>query len=550
MNTKPATLDSDRQAGKFLDSFNLDSLARNRYVGVFLGLIVLGLLSVTYRESLTFLFQVWMTDENYGYGPLIPFISGYLVWIQRDRLIEHARNGGCWWGLLLVLAGAGFFIIGEVAALFFVAHLSLWSILIGSLIMVIGVRGVKSIAFPLLYLLFAFPLPTFLHLDLSTQLQLFSSALGVGCLKLIGVMAYRDGNVIDLGPIQLQVVEACSGIRFLFPLLALGSLCAYLYREQWWKRVIVCLASIPIAIALNGLRIAAIGVLVELKGPEAANGFAHLFEGWVFFVVALALLILIMWLLAGKSSAGVRRSWAELLSAPSSARPSVLGRCASTEATYPRILSPKTLCIFGILLLMTLGSTLGATRGVAAPTRQSLVDFPLQLEDWHGEPLAMEKQYLDALKLDDYVLANYQFGALPPVNFYVAYYSAPIKGRSAHSPKTCIPGDGWEISSFETVTIHSGIRNQSLPVNRVLIQKGDQRQIVYYWFKQRDRLLTNEYLVKFFYFWDSLTRGRTDGALVRLVSSIMPQESEAVVDLRLEEVAKLVSPRLSQFVPD
>jgi exosortase D (VPLPA-CTERM-specific) len=314
--------------------------------------------------------------------------------------------------------------------------------------------------------------------------------------------------------------------------------------------VVVCLSSVPIAIVLNGLRIAAIGVLVELKGPEAANGFAHLFEGWVFFVVALALLIGIMWVLTGKSSVGVRRSWAELLILPTTVYSTDPCERASAEATFPRVLSPKTLCVCGILSLLAIGSTVDASRGYATLVRQPLVDFPLQLENWRGEPLAMEKQYLDALKLDDYVLANYHAGALPPVNFYVAYYSAPIKGRSAHSPKTCIPGDGWEISSFETVTIRSGVGDQPLPVNRVLIQKGDQRQIVYYWFKQRDRLLTNEYLVKFFYFWDSLTRGRTDGALVRLVSSIMPQESEAGVDRRMEEIARLISPRLSPFVPD
>jgi exosortase D (VPLPA-CTERM-specific) len=530
--------------------FSLNALARNRYVSVLLGLLVIGLLGVTYRESLGFLFQVWMTDENYGYGPLIPFISGYLVWIQRSDLLKHARDGGSWWGLLLVLGGAALFIIGEAAALFFLAHLSFWSVLIGSLIMVIGVRGATSIAFPLLYLLFAIPLPAFLQGDLSTQLQLLSSALGVGCLKLIGVMAYRDGNVIDLGPIQLQVVEACSGIRFLFPLLALASLCAYLYRERWWKRIVVCLSSVPIAIILNGLRIGAIGILVELKGPEAAKGFAHLFEGWVFFVVSLALLIWIMWLLAGKSSAGVRRSWAELLIMPSSPRSPILDEHVSAGANFPKVLLPKMLCTCGILVLLAIGSTVDASRGDAAPARQSLIDFPLELENWHGEPFAMEKQYLDALKLDDYVLANYQAATLPPVNFYVAYYSVPIKGRSAHSPKTCIPGDGWEISSFETVTILSGVGDQPLPVNRVLIHKGGQRQIVYYWFKQRDRLLTNEYLVKFFYFWDSLTRGRTDGALVRLVSPVLPQEGEAGVDRRLEEVAKLVTPRLSQYVPD
>jgi len=133
----------------------------------------------------------------------------------------------------------------------------------------------------------------------------------------------------------------------------------------------------------------------------------------------------------------------------------------------------------------------------------------------------------------------------------VAYYQSPKKGRSSHSPKQCIPGGGWEITSFEPLRLaqRAGIQ-AALAVNRLVIQKGGQKQIVYYWFKQRDRWITSEYAVKFFLLWDSLTRHRADGALVRLVSSIHAGESEAAVDRRLQTMAALVTSELARYVPD
>ena len=163
----------------------------------------------------------------------------------------------------------------------------------------------------------------------------------------------------------------------------------------------------------------------------------------------------------------------------------------------------------------------------------------------------MERQYLDALQLDDYVFADYNLMEKVPVNVYVAYYESPKKGRSSHSPRQCIPGGGWEISSFEPLTLDPAPgMNSPLDVNRVVIQKDGHKQIVYYWFKQRDRWITSEYLVKFYLFWDSLTRHRADGALVRLVSAVNAGETEAIVDGRLQTVAGLVSPLLARYVPD
>ena len=190
-------------------------------------------------------------------------------------------------------------------------------------------------------------------------------------------------------------------------------------------------------------------------------------------------------------------------------------------------------------------------RAEVPPARAIFVDFPMKLNGWLGTSLTLEKQYIDALRFDDYVLADFRFGDGQPVNLYAAYYQSQRMGQSAHSPQSCLPGGGWEISSFDHLDLpaSSGMV-RSLHVNRALIQKDRQKQIVLYWFKQRDRILSNEYLVKLFLFWDSLTRGRTDGALVRIASLVGPGETEDIVDQRLLRFVSTIEPELNRYVPD
>ena len=510
--------------------------------------VVMTVLGYLYADSLRFLMQTWLEDDNYSHGPFIPLISLYLIWLRRSQLRTIERHGS-WWGVPIVAAGLLVYVVGEFAAMYAVVHFSLWIVIVGLLACAIGLSGIRLLAFPLLYLLAALPLPVFLQNELSSRLQLWSSALGIGCLQLVGVMAYREGNVIDLGPIQLQVVEACSGVRYLFPLIALTLLCAYLYRESLWKRILLVLSSIPISILLNGFRIGAIGLLVEAYGGSAAEGFSPFFEGWVFFVASLGLLCADMWVLARVGSSVMRRPFAQLIGLPAA------GVSASTFTVHPSAaarVSPASVLTGGVLLILAAFAAPSVTpHDFPPPARQTLLDFPLQLGEWGGASSVMERQYLDALQLDDYVLADYSAVEKVPVNVYVAYYQSPKKGLSSHSPRQCIPGGGWEITSFDTVRLDhvSGIA-PALDVNRVAIQKGGQKQIVYYWFKQRDRLITSEYLVKFFLFWDSLTRHRADGALVRLVSSVYAGETEAIADGRLQTMAGLVMPVLGRYVPD
>ena len=559
---------------------------------LFLGssaLLVIVLLGYLYADSLAFLFGHWMGSEDYSHGMFVPLISLFLIWQARHRIVAAGiRNS--WWGLAVISAGLLLFWISEFATLYVLQHLSLWMVIVGLVIALIGVRGARTIAFPVSYLLTSIPLPVFLYAGLSSQLQLWSSALGVGCLQLVGVTAFRDGNVIDLGPVQLQVVEACSGIRYLLPLTSLALLCAYLFKDRMWKRVVLVLSSIPISVLVNGFRIGMIGVLVEWYGQGTAEGFYHLFEGWVLFMASLGLLILEMWVLSGIGAQGDRSSFLSRFTwtdsnlygrreledrgprveatssvSASNLQPQALqhsstlaSASASHHATtshpstsHRRFPGPAYLCSVALLVPVAFASTLMVEREEVPPPRAMFVDFPMTLDGWLGTSLTLEKQYIDALRFDDYVLADYRFGGGQPVNLYAAYYRSQRKGQSAHSPQSCLPGGGWEISSLHSMDLpaSSGMV-RSLHVNRALIQKDSQKQIILYWFKQRDRIVSNEYLVKVYLFWDALSRGRTDGALVRIASLVGPGETEDIVDQRLRQFVSTIEPELARYVPD
>ena len=204
-----------------------------------------------------------------------------------------------------------------------------------------------------------------------------------------------------------------------------------------------------------------------------------------------------------------------------------------------------------LLIPVAFASTVMVEREEVPPPRAMFIDFPMKLDGWLGISLTLEKKYIDDLRFDDYVLADYRFGDGQPVNLYAAYYRSQRKGQSAHSPQSCLPGGGWEISSLNRVDLPANSRIvRSLHMNRALIQKDRQKQIVLYWFKQRERNLTNEYLVKLFLFWDGLSRGRTDGALVRIVSLVGPGETEDIVDQRLLRFVSTIEPELNRYVPD
>ena len=519
------------------------------------GLAAALVLFMVFYDSLAHLGKIWWNNENYGHGLLVPPVALYLAWENRKQLWE-CQGKGAWLGLLVIAAGMCLFIMGQLASLFLAQDLALWVVIVGLVVAVWGVRGGQILAFPLGLLLMTIPLSPFLFQGLSGHLRSISSTLGVTCLQIVGVTAFQDGNVIDLGPIQLQVVEACSGLRFLFPLMTLALLCAYFLHDRLWKRILLFLSSIPIAILLNGFRIGMIGVLVEWWGRGAADGFMHLFEGWLVFLAGVAILVGEMALL--------KRLWPQDQSA--ALRPHSDGQEVSVGTPSPSMgMKPQhqmggstsslpLMFVSALVLVGSLGFLAAQLDAREEPviTRQSFVDFPLELGPWKGTARALEERYIDALRFEDYLLADFRLSEdqQPPINLYVAYYQSQRSGESIHSPQACIPGDGWLITSVKTISLGSPTPSmEPIFINEVMIKKGQAQQVVWYWFQQRQRNLTNEYLVKWYLIWDALTQGRTDGALIRFTAPLSSRSALPMAKARLTEFAKLVHTRLDAYVP-
>jgi exosortase D (VPLPA-CTERM-specific) len=395
----------------------------------------------------------------------------------------------------------------------------------------------------MLFLVFMVPFPPFILNNLSSKLQLISSWLGVEFIRACDIMVYLEGNVIDLGSYKLQVVDACSGLRYLFPLASLSFLCAYLFKGPWWQKILIFLSSAPLTIFMNSFRIGVIGIMVDNWGTKMAEGFLHDFEGWIIFLFCMALLFLEMWLFSRLS--GRKVAFNELVLIPSEW--SGNGKQAAPKAVYNKSIVPM------LVLLLSTGIVSNYVQGREdiIPERKAFLNFPLHLGKWQGRNDYLSQEYLDGLRLTDYAIINY---ALPEtqgnVNFYSAYYQSQRKGVSVHSPKGCIPGDGWQIIQFGQNAIPDiKLESNSIDVNRAVIQKGNNRQLVYYWFQQRGRSITNEYLVKWYLFYDAISMNRTDGSLIRLVTSVGEGEDITLADQRLRTFLKDVVTELPAYIP-
>jgi exosortase D (VPLPA-CTERM-specific) len=514
-------------------SDDVNALPRGRFVTAGVAVV---LLIAAFWGGLDNVYSRWMAEEEYSHGFFIPLIAVWLVWLRRDAVLASIGRPA-WAGPVLLVVALGLLLVGELSAIFILIQFGFVLALVG-LVLALGGWGLLRVVWvPIAYLLFAIPMPYFLNAQLSSQLQLWSSELGVGLLRLAGVTVLLQGNVIDLGYYKLQVVEACSGLNYLFPLLSLGFLAAYFFRAPFWQRALVFLSTIPITVVMNSVRIAAIGMLVERWGTDMAEGFLHFFEGWVIFMACALLLLGEMWLLARLSG----RRLGDVLAAPE----------VRASAVKSRRRPGPPVAALALSAVAVVAVTMMTERQEIVPERQRLASFPLVLEGWRGEDERLDTPIERALQVDDYLLVNYRNEKVEGLgNVYVAYYQSQRKGVSPHSPRVCLPGGGWALTELERSQPVSVPGEEPFPVNRALIERGDQRQLVYYWFDQRGRRIANEYLMKWYLFLDAVLKNRTDGALVRLTTPVQQGESIDRAEARLEDLMAQVVPQLPLYLPN
>jgi len=246
--------------------------------------------ALLYRNVLVKLVHDWASDENYSHGFLVVPLALYFAWERRTRLAALPVQPSSA-GLLLAVGSLAVLVAGVLGAELFLSRVSMIGLIAGTIWFVLGWAHLRLLAFPLAFLLLMIPIPTILFNQIAFPLQLLASRFGEGSLHLCGIPVLREGNVIVLPTTTLEVAEACSGIRSLISLLTLGIVYGYFSDPRPLVRTVIALCTVPIAIVVNGLRVAGTGVAAYYVGAEAAQGFFHTFSGWLVFVVAFLLLL-------------------------------------------------------------------------------------------------------------------------------------------------------------------------------------------------------------------------------------------------------------------
>ena len=502
-------------------------------------LIVAGLFVLQYYTDFGRLLQRW-DSEDFSYCYLVPLLFGYLVF-AKWRTLKNIEIAPSYSGIpVLFLAGVLQF-VGWIGSLQTLAFISIWVSLIGLALLTLGTRMVKALAFPFVVLAFIVPLPPFLNNLFTFNLKLISSRLAVDMMQLAGLSVFREGNIIDIGVTQLQVVDACSGLRYVYPLFLMGLMFAYLFHRKWWQRIIIIFAAVPISIAANALRIAATGYLSAHVSPKLAEGFFHGFSGWLVFLVSFIFLALLSWLL-------------KLV------KPRATDEASSTKAKK-EIESPAAFDVTKIRASLVWAASVillafwvlhtSFASALISPSRNAFEKFPVTIGQWQGEKMYLSDEILGALWADDYVQINFiNKKTRDNLLLFIPYYNYQETRNTAHSPVSCLLGGGFAPISRDIIKKKFPPPFGEIEIRQMVLEKAGQRVLSNYWFQQRGRIIGSDYWNKWYLFQDAITKKRTDGALVRIEMPLRNgqdvKSGQDVLDSFTQQLMKI----LPEYVPN
>ena len=529
-----------------------DQLAPSRSAtefGSVAGLIALAVATLAagwfFSDGLNALLAAWQLPE-YSHGPLIPVLSALMFLRELKQFPpEPGPKSDRWPGVAVLVLAFVFGALGKLARIDDIVAYATIIWVAGILLVSFGWHTGRKFWPPVLHLVYMLPLPGVLYYKLSTSLQMISSELGVWILKLFSVPVFLEGNIIDLGVMRLHVAEACSGLRYLFPILSFSYIFAVLYRGPKWHKAVLLVSAVPITVFMNSVRIALAGIIANNFGTATLEGFTHFFEGWVIFLACIVILFglarLMLLFHPGKPTLS------EALDLETSGMIAQLGRLRLVRPSAAMI----TAAGLGLVALLA-WQAVPNNRNIP-PERSPFANFPRQMGEWtqRGPEDRLTPDVARTLGADDYRQVTFAHDAeTPPVGLFMAFYNDQSKG-GVHSPEICLPSSGWEIAKLDRIDIAPRLGSETpFALNRAIIQKGEARMMVYYWFQQGSRRVAWDFAAKFYLLMDGIRTGQTDGGIVRLTTMMRPGESEDQAEARLLDMTRDVIVPLPRFMPE
>lgn len=476
----------------------------------------------------------WIVNEAYSHGFLLIAVACFLGYQNLRK--QNEQPVASLWFLPIAVASLFILVIAHISELHVVAHYGLFGFLVAMVLGSSGWQGLRNQFIPLTLVFLAIPIPGYFQFSVTSELKLYSSELGGALLHQLRVPVFIQGNIIDLGRYQLHVADACSGLNYLVPLLAIGVMLAGFLRANIWVRIVIVLVTIPLTLLMNVVRIGIAGLLVMHVGPETAEGFIHDFEGWMVFVLSLVFLL------------GICAVLLRIGPNPSTLKESLLIEFRNPGKPHVASGALRNLLFCTVLALAALLVSTGfKNKEKFVPHRADFASFPMLIDRWIGSPGLLDAESILTLKLSDYVFASYASGTGESVDVLATWYAVQTDGATPHSPEVCLPGAGWEIESLERFEVDVG-NGASAPLNRAVLQRRGQRMLAYYWFQQRGRIFADEFLMKWYIVQDAVIENRVDGGMVRLTTLLDGPAAEG--DQRLQDFMTTIWPILPRYLPE
>lgn len=467
-----------------------------------LGLGILGLaLAVFAWPSLAVLCDIYNKEDDYSHGLMVPFVSGYFAWqIVREKKMELKSS---WFGIPLIVIGVLVVTLGQwyLIAIYpdglgvgFLLAIGLILCLAGTTIAFGGIKFLRLLFFPFIYLVFTVPFPKSFTLSLTLWLRNLVSVFSEEIIRAIGITVFREGNVLHLVNASLGVEDACSGIRSFWMLMAGAAALGYVLNMGFFRSVLLCMLTLPVSVAMNVLRVVATGFLVHRAGIQYASGWRHEVCGWVTFGCGLAALIGLASLLSRK------------LAVPHSGND---GESPRVGALVRNFLAPQRVSILAtVVALFSFGASANfiihnhyqQTVDDAFSDRKPLAEFPKIVGDFTlAKQRSLLKDHLDLLSPSDYTIVSYQNSAGAKVELRVIYWSPGSrrgkgikKGVRSHFPDVCYPAWGFErIPDFDLELRNEEVTGQGLSAR--LFSKAGRRESVVFWYKDVPGKLSNRF---------------------------------------------------------
>lgn len=479
----------------------------------------------------------WNSDADYGYALLVPVISMWLIWQQRDALSKiEARPVS--WALYAVIATLLFVLIGTSGSLPTLARFALPLFILSSVLYLRGFETFFRLLFPLGFLFFMLPLPAQIQGAITPFLQYLATLLGSGMLELLNYPVSTRGNLILVSGIPMNVAEACSGLRYIFPLVGVGMLYSYLFETIRWKKIVNVLMAIPIAILMNALRIALTGVLMERWGIEAGTGIWHDLEGVVVLISAFFLHFLFSLFLKRLP--------------PTS--PPVDQNPATWQGglrSHPRA-GIKRLSVVALLLTLLAAYTLSLGAVSAWQLQQPLASFPLKITGWVGKVKSVPERITEASGAEEAFNAHYFSLQRKMVDLYIGYQGAPFKNNASffHSPSVCLPSSGWRTLSQtqRKMLLPTGpMAGREFHVNEQLSEQQGQRILTMYWFQNRSAIDASALPHQVRMAGQAMLRQPSYDLFLRIITTVEKNESTSDARQRLSLFIESLQTPVTEF---